>query len=213
MSFVDNRKVLLKELFLIKSKLAADIFMKLHERYNIADGVEIDDPVFNNIRFLTPNLDLDVNNLKEEDIIESWDWDTIQTRVPLKEVGSILNNIISKYIPYNTGGWGMFRLFNLVEIDTNFGSVDASNTKMCACMCNSLIFITILLITGYPRKCIFARLDRDQREPIQGRASHWAVDVCPYMGGFMARPAEQFFNCGLDKIGERCVIDKNTKNI
>ena len=36
---------------------------------------------------------------KEEDIIETWDWDTIQTRVPLKEVGSILNNIISNNNP------------------------------------------------------------------------------------------------------------------
>ena len=49
----------------------------------------------------------------------------------------ILSDTITAIIPDNDdghpGGWGMFRLFNLVEIDTNFGSFDASNTKMCSC--------------------------------------------------------------------------------
>ena len=201
MSFVDNRKVLLKQLFIIKSKLADNLLKRLKR----SQPTKTD-----KFRFLISKEDLDVNNLKEEDIIETWDWDIIQTCVPLRDVGSILHTIIDKYIPYNTGGWGMFRLFNLVEIDTNYGQVSAINTKMCSCICNSIIFITILLITGYPRQCIFARLDRHPAEQTEGRASHWGVDVCPYMSGFMARPAISFFKaCELNTIGERCVINKN----
>mgnify|MGYP005626927597 FL=1 len=222
MSFVDNRKVLLKELFLIKNEFGKDIFNKYYDGYSENEKKRgripksKDDGMFKdikeNLKSKIPLVSSYVRNyeLLEEHVISDWNWDEIYKYVEVTDVGNRLSDIIKERNPYDKGGWGMFRLFNLVSTaDFGDGIFYAYRYKTCSCICNSLIFITILLITGYKRDCIFARMDKKNRdpEPEPEKASHWGVDIkCTNMPGILT---ESFFNCGLRKIGQVCAINKN----
>jgi hypothetical protein len=218
MSLVENRKVLLKHLFRIKKDFGNRIIHNYIEEYNkheISKGKEktpYESTIFDDIT--QRRFEIKLPLIKESDIVSEWDWNKLYDYIDIHDVGIILETIIRENSPYNPGSWGMFRLFNFTTIKQFEGmsKLFASKDKACSCICNSLIFITILLITGYPRDCIFARMDRDKKEkhmPAE-RPTHWGVDIkCTQPGSYIPI---HFYNCDLSKMGEICAIDKNIFN-
>jgi hypothetical protein len=221
MSLLENRKVLLKHLFRIKKDFGNRIIHKYIEEYNkheVSKGKEktpYESTIFDNIT--QRRFEFKLPLIKESDIVSEWDWNKLYDYIDIHDLGITLEAIIRENSPYNPGSWGMFRLFNFTTIKQFEGvsKLFASKDKACSCICNSLIFITILLITGYPRDCIFARMDRDKKEkhmPAE-RPTHWGVDIkCTQPATGCSYIPIQFYNCDLSTMGEICAIDKNIFN-
>jgi len=218
MSLIENRKVLLKHLFRIKKDFGNRIIHKYIEEYNkheVSRGEEktpYESTIFDDIT--QRRFEFKLPSIKESDIVREWDWNKLYDYIDIHDVGITLEAIIRENSPYNPGSWGMFRLFNFTTIKQFEGvsKLFASNDKGCSCICNSLIFITILLITGYPRDCIFARMDRDKKTKYMPaeRPTHWGVDIkCTQPGSYIPI---HFYNCDLSKMGEICATDKNIFN-
>ena len=129
--------------------------------------------------------------------------------VSLERVGNILSTVIVMNASYYASGWGMFRYFNLAQIDKDpSNNYIARNQNSCSCICNSLLFITILLITGYNSKNIFARLDTVKGH--EHKATHWGVDLCYNMTSLL-KSTESFLRSESANvsIGKKCVYDKD----
>jgi len=204
-----NRKLLLTELHDIKSQFGRELFTDIVLTTNVErKGSTLllsNDPIFDSFRYLDKKP-INLDNPNEADIIENWNWYEITKKLTIKRIGTILLNIIKYESPYHASGWGMFRYFNFVKFVDYFKGTDkfqVNSNPSCACMCVSLIFITILLLTGYDKESIFARMDKSPINETE-RASHWAVDIkCNDVLESFQKTS------GLITIGNICSIDKN----
>lgn len=208
-----NRKNVLNELFRIKKSFASLLFEKYIHQYNIKNYSNLDskNSKFRKIRqiLIEPFLKRQSGSINEELLTTEWDWEYILKIVSLKEVGNALTLAIDMSSSYYASGWGMFRYFNLVQIDKDPGNnYIARNQNSCSCICNSLLFITILLITGYNSKNIFARLDTVKGH--EHKATHWGVDLCYNMTSLFQSTESFLKGVSADiSIGKKCVYDKN----
>jgi len=208
-----NRKNLLDELYRIKKTFTSMLFEKYINEYNLKNRTNLDsrDAKFSKIRqiLIEPFLKRQSGSITEESLTTQWDWEYILKTVSLEKVGNILSTVIVMNASYYASGWGMFRYFNLAQIDKDpSNNYIARNQNSCSCICNSLLFITILLITGYNSKNIFARLDTVKGH--EHKATHWGVDLCYNMTSLL-KSTESFLRSESANvsIGKKCVYDKD----
>uniref|UniRef100_A0A6C0JEL1 Uncharacterized protein n=1 Tax=viral metagenome TaxID=1070528 RepID=A0A6C0JEL1_9ZZZZ len=226
--FNHNRILLLRELHNIKADFGRRIFNAYVEQYNSHMDIKKHgtNKEFDNIRpflkmyFLSKRYAPQTHDLApqheidEEYIMDKWNWNEIGKQLTVRHIGTLLSETIEEAgiergLKAHASGWGMFRYFNNSQIKKD-DPYKALPGNSCSCICNSLLFITILLLTGYESKCIFARMDRDDRDQVYGRATHWGVDLqCHDMTDTLT---ESFYKCGLIRLGNLCTIDKNIFN-
>ena len=97
------------------------------------------------------------------------DWTSLPTET-VKQINMCVNYALSKRTTYLASGLGLYRLVNIHNNETD------SENLPCSCICNSLLFIVILIKLGFPPNKAFIHLQAPEHEFKQRKKqTHWAV--------------------------------------
>lgn len=117
------------------------------------------------------------------------DWKAMLQRYDLQTLLDAVTNSVNDATTYHASVWGMYRVVNLNNFDTKFPS---------SCITNSLIILSMLYMTGFPRDNIatFFQAEKNTTKcSTSKKATHWAA--------FCTNP----YTCGKD-VGTSGVIKK-----
>ena len=97
------------------------------------------------------------------------DWTSLQTAT-VKKIHFCVNFALSKRTTYLASGLGLYRLVNIHNNETD------SENLPCSCICNSLLFIAIIIKLGFPPNKAFIHLQATENAfENRKKQTHWAV--------------------------------------
>jgi hypothetical protein len=106
------------------------------------------------------------------------------------ELYMVTRKTIDKFTSYYPSGYGMYRFANMHNFEWMLPSANAhanahANAKPtmieikdtrcpCSCICNSLLFLTLLLVSGIPSKYLYFIAQKPKK---QIKQTHWAASI------------------------------------
>jgi len=100
------------------------------------------------------------------------------------ELYIIAHRIINAYSSYYPSGYGMYRLAKMQNFKYTTNPIDLSRDQIkeskcpCSCICNSLLFLTLLLVNGVKSKYLYFVSQKHKSHAVYNtKQTHWAARV------------------------------------